>query len=262
MADPVSIVGTVVGVASLAIQVTQILHEYCNGVSGYRNDAEDLLADTEQLKEVLVKLESFLRVDSLRLSQSFTGTSTLYLANARCKVKLTFLLAKLQHHVQGSKVRLAIRGLKWPFNAKEMQDISTELRGYIHTFHYALTLDGCELLLNTSSEVTQTLQTSLHSATITEQIAKDISLILSIVTPPCHATLAIERGVRYLVDEKFLIWLGATDTSVRHQMIKKKRSPSTGQWIFQDNSYKQWEAGALPILWAQGLPGAGKSVLM
>jgi hypothetical protein len=262
MVDPISIAATVVGVAALAIQVTQILQEYCNGVSGHPKDAENLLADTEQLKEVLVQLENFVSTDSLRLPHLFTTTSALYLTNARCMVKLEYLLDELQSHTQPSKARQAIRALKWPFNAKEMQKISAELRGYIQTFHYALTFDGCELLLKTSSEVTQTLQTSLRSATVTEHNAKDISLILSIVTSSCQATPAIQRGVKYLVDEKFLRWLGATDTSVRHQMIKKKRSPNTGHWIFQNNSYKQWEAGALPILWAQGLPGAGKSVLM
>lgn len=262
MADPVSILGTVVGVTSLAIQLTQILHEYCDGVSGHKDDVEYLLTNTEQLKEVLVRLEDFIRKDSLKLSQSFPATSTLYLTNTRCNLRLTSLLAHLQNHVQGSKTRQAITALKWPWKTREMQNISAELRGYTQTFHYALTLDGCELLLKSSSEVTQTLQISLHSATITDQNAINIGLILSTVTPLSEATLAIERGVQKLADENFLKWLGATDPSARHQMIKKKRSPNTGQWIFHHTRYERWEAGALPILWAQGIPGAGKSVLM
>ncbi len=72
MADPVSILGTVVGVASLAIQVTQILHSYCSSVSEFRTDIEGLLIDAKQLSEVLAKLEEFLEGDLTKLSVRFT----------------------------------------------------------------------------------------------------------------------------------------------------------------------------------------------
>lgn len=140
MADPVSVLGTVVGVTSLATQVTQILHGYCNNVSGHKDDAECLMAETEQLKEVLVRFKDFVREDSLKLSQSFPATSTLYLTNTRCELRLTSLLAQLQNHAQGSKARQAMRALKWPFQAKDVRNISAELRGYTQTFHYAMTL--------------------------------------------------------------------------------------------------------------------------
>lgn len=47
MVDPVTIGGTVVGVASLAIKLTQILHDYCQGVSDSRSDVQGLLVDTQ-----------------------------------------------------------------------------------------------------------------------------------------------------------------------------------------------------------------------
>ena len=43
MADPVSIIGTVVGVASLAIQVTETLHNYWMGVSNFQTQVEQIL---------------------------------------------------------------------------------------------------------------------------------------------------------------------------------------------------------------------------
>lgn len=138
-------------------------------------------------------------MDSSIFSQSFTTTSTLYLTNTGCKIRLNFCLAELQNHIQGWKARQPMKALKWPFNEIEIRNISAELRGYTQTFHNALTLDGCQLLLRTSSEVIQTLQTSLHSATITEQNAKNINLVLSIVTPLSETTLAIERGVQKLI---------------------------------------------------------------
>lgn len=262
MTDPVTILGTVAGVASLAIQLTQILHDYCKGVSDSGSDVQGLLADTQQLSQVLTKLEDLVRNDSLKLSQSFTTTSTLYLANVRCEVRLRSLLADLKKHSQGSQARQALKALKWPFKTRETRDISAELHGYTQTFQFALTLDGCEILLKTSGDVSTILQNSLRSATITEESAENIGLILTIVTPLPEVTLAIQEDVKILIDENMLKWLGATDTSAKHQTVKRRRSPNTGQWIFQDKCYKQWENDVSPVLWAQGKPGAGKSTLM
>ncbi len=143
------------------------------------------------------------RIDSLKLSLSFTATLTLYLTKRSCKARFTSSLFELQPRVRESKARLVIRAFKWPFKAKETQNISAKLRGYTRVFHHAMTIHGCELLLKTSSEVNQTLRNSLYSATIAEQNAKNIRLILSIVIALSETTLAIERGVQKLGDESF-----------------------------------------------------------
>lgn len=262
MPDPVTAFGTAVGVASLAIQLTQILHDYCKGVSNFQYTVQGLFADTQQLSLVLKELEHLVKEDSLRLSRSFTTTSTLYVTNARCEARLRSLIAKLEKNSQASPARQLSRALRWPFKAQETRDIAAELHGYIRTFNFALSLDGCKLLLQTSGDVCKILQESLRSTSISEENAKEIRQILSLVTSFSSPTLDIQQGVHKLVDEKFFEWLGARDMSGKHQIIRKKRSPDTGEWIFLDSQYKQWEDGLVPVLWAQGKPGAGKSVLM
>ncbi len=165
-----------------------------------------------------------------------------------------------------------MKALKWPFKAQQTRKISAELRGFSQTFHFALTVDGCQLLLKSSDEVAHILENSLHSAAIAEQSSKNISLILETLSSLPQTALAIEQAVQKLDekasdedDGKFLDWVRSSymiDIGTKHQAIKKSRSPNTGQWIFEDPSYKQWETGSLPVLWAQGKPGAGKSVLM
>lgn len=165
-----------------------------------------------------------------------------------------------------------MKALKWPFKAQETRKISAELRGFSQTFHFALTVDGCQLLLKTSDEVTHTLKSSLHSTAITEQNSKNIILVLETLSSLPQTTRAIEQAVQKLEekakiedDKTILDWLGGpylSNMHNKHQTIKKSRSPNTGQWIFRDLSYKRWKSGALPVLWGQGKPGAGKSVLM
>lgn len=105
MADPVSILGTVVGIASLAIQTTQILREYCQNVSSFHSEMEELLTQTLQLSDALQKLEDFLRNDWTKLSISFTTMSTLYSASIRCEIRLYSLIHTLRKYSQGSKAR-------------------------------------------------------------------------------------------------------------------------------------------------------------
>lgn len=147
MADPVSILGTVVGVASLAIQVTETLQNYWKGVSGFQTHVEHMLGDMQRLNEVLSKLREFLERDKTKLSKAFGTTSTLYSASVSCEVRLKDLIEVLRRELEGSKRRKMVRALRWPFKAEETNKISTEIRSYTQTFQFALTLDGCELLL-------------------------------------------------------------------------------------------------------------------
>ena len=269
MADPVSIIGTVVGVASLAFQVTEILHSYWKGVSNFQDHVEQILSDTQQLSEVLKRLQDFLERDLTKLSKSFTTTSTLYSANIRCELRLSFLMEGLKSELEGSKRRKMLKALRWPFKAEETQIISTELRGYIQTFHFALTIDGSQLLLRTSEEVTHQLQElSLSTATSTQQ-TKDIVSVLKAISSLPQTAYAIQKGVEQLeanakVQEggQTLDWLASDSASAKHQIVRKNRLANTGEWFFSLASYTQWQNGVAPILWGQGRPGVGKSVLM
>ena len=60
-------------------------------------------------------------------------------------------------------------------------------------------------------------------------------------------------------------WLGGTlESNIRqYDHLREKRYPGSCQWLFHHESFASWWAGrAQPsILWVQGQPGAGKSVL-
>ena len=157
MADPVSILGTVVGVASLAIQVTETLQNYWKGASNFQPDVEQMLGDMQRLSEVLGKLREFLERDKTKLSKAFGTTSTLYSASASCEVRLTDLIEVLRRELEGSKRRKIVRALRWPFKGEEANKISSEIRSYTQTFQFALTLDGCELLLQVRHQGTDGL---------------------------------------------------------------------------------------------------------
>ena len=269
MADPVSILGTVVGIASLAIQTTQILREYCQNVSSFHSDMEELLTQTLLLCDVLQKLEEFLKKDQTKLSVSFTTTSTLNSASIRCEIRLKSLIHKLKKYSQGPKAREIIRALQWPFKATETSKLLTDIRGFIQTFHLSLSIDGCQLLLKTSDEVSRVLRDTSHTESLATQNNQDLDSVIKFVSGLSQTTLAINRGVQQLeagaqadYDKRALEWLAGSNTAAKHQAVTRNRLANAGRWIFDDPSYKKWQNSIQPVLLCHGKPGAGKSILM
>ena len=269
MADAVSILGTVVGVASLAIQVSDNLRQYWKKSLGFQSQVERMLEDTQRLSEVLKNLRNFLEQDPTRLSKSFTSTSTLYSASVRCEIRLLALVEALRRELEGSKSRKLLRALKWPFKVEETEAISTELRGYMQTFQFALTIDGCTLLLQSSEEVTNQLRNLNLSAASTQQRSEETLVLLKAIESLPQTAFAIQRGVDQLEaraqdvgKREILDWLGSNTASAKHDEVRKVRLPETGNWIFECDEYVRWKMGDLPVLWCQGKPGAGKSTLL
>ena len=143
MVEPISLVGTVVGVTSLAIQVVQILTDYVSEVTSFNQDVQDILHEVKSLRLVSSELETFLRRDAETGSQSFSATSTLYVTVIRCEDKLKTLFDQLRRESERSRRNSKLRALIWPFKAGDTKRTVTELQGYSSTFNLALSIDGC-----------------------------------------------------------------------------------------------------------------------
>ncbi|XPS93405.1 hypothetical protein M3J09_002762 [Ascochyta lentis] len=59
-------------------------------------------------------------------------------------------------------------------------------------------------------------------------------------------------------------WLGSSPAQARHESATKLRHGTSGQWLFQDIRFQKWfdfEYCTDPVLWLNGIPGAGKTIL-
>ncbi|KAJ7291257.1 ankyrin repeat-containing domain protein [Mycena rebaudengoi] len=61
--------------------------------------------------------------------------------------------------------------------------------------------------------------------------------------------------------EKIIDWLSPANFFLQQADIFSRRQDGTGEWLLEDNRFKQWETGSGGILWGRGAPGAGKTVL-
>ncbi|KAJ7879750.1 hypothetical protein B0H14DRAFT_2566600 [Mycena olivaceomarginata] len=60
---------------------------------------------------------------------------------------------------------------------------------------------------------------------------------------------------------KIIDWLSPLNFFQRQADILKTWQPGTGDWLFADHKFKDWESSSGGILWCRGIPGAGKTVL-
>ncbi|KAG8820239.1 hypothetical protein FRC17_010213 [Serendipita sp. 399] len=98
------------------------------------------------------------------------------------------------------------------------------------------------------------------------------SFILAIAGDNVKMTLSIDKGVKdvsdQLVDMKaseqakeVLQWLKGADPKTNHNAARKKHEPGTGEWLLDSEQFKTWMGEDGKILWLNGIPGAGKTVL-
>ena len=197
---------------------------------------EELLTQTPQSSDVLQKLEDSLKKDRTKLSVSFTTTSTLYSASICCEIRLHSLIHTLRKYSQGSKARQIVRALQWPFKASETSKLLTDIRGYIQTFHLSLSVDGCQVLLKTSDEVSRIPRNTLHTESLAKQNNQDLASVINFVSALPQTTLAINRGVQQLEaraktddDGRALEWLTGSNTAAKNQAVSRNRLANGGQ---------------------------------
>lgn len=62
-------------------------------------------------------------------------------------------------------------------------------------------------------------------------------------------------------EQRILDWLSPTQYSQRHNDVRARRLPGTGQWLLDCEKFQAWLESKTPIFWCIGGPGVGKSVL-
>lgn len=140
--DPLSIVASVAGLVSLSAEASKIIGEYYTSAKNASKDVQDIKTELESLSIILQRLELLLRSDKMgSKSISFDNSSVLNSALISCETIIKEVTAKLQRSNDSSAARMWER-LKWPFSEKEVQKLLETLHAYIHTFQFALTVEG------------------------------------------------------------------------------------------------------------------------
>lgn len=139
--DGLSAAASVIAVIQISAQVFDLCRTYYLNVKDARKDIQRLQNEITSLQDVLVNV-----VDLANAPES-TSLKTLNLVKKddgplnSCRLELTALLTKLDPGESTSKVKLALRSLKWPLQSREIDKALLAIGRYKASFVLALSTD-------------------------------------------------------------------------------------------------------------------------
>ncbi|KIW48394.1 uncharacterized protein PV06_00983 [Exophiala oligosperma] len=283
--DGVSVASGIAGLITLALQVSGAIAVYVTSIKDRSKNIRELHEELLLLSEVLGSLREFLTSERAK-GRSFDNNSVLQKAISDCRDRIERIGEKLKP-LEGGKVSRAIDKLKWPFEQREVNHLIDNLRRYGQTFHFAVTVEGCDLLARTSEDAAKGLQEMLgvsrkiselsaqmglsneEAAKRAAQIQEIIALIPMLtntaldVNELTHAARMAELREQERRTTDILDWLAPVSWLHKHRDLQLRRSKGTGVWFLQNRDYLAWLQAdtAEHDLLCVGGPGAGKSIL-
>lgn len=255
--DPLSLSIGIAGLLPLIASAITTSKEYIDSVRSAKKAIATLVLELEALQYNVANLHDLLKGDlcndgGLRFGQS----SVLLTCSAACEANLRSLCKKLGQEVGGRRSRFL-----WPFTEKEHQKAIQEIRNFSNWMQFALSVDGCRLLSQTSDDVLKLMGQQLEQFKTIQVLQADTLRILDFVNDHKHELQAnTERDRR----REILNWISTSKYYQKHQLIQASRAQNTGAWVLQKDEFLQWRDNASPsnVLLCHGIQGSGKTNLV
>lgn len=235
MADPISVTGSVVGIISLGIQVTQSLVDFYVTCKSRNSDLAHTARKLEKLLDTLESLRQQLNNRNFRpQEQDLLGN--IEGSVEACEESIHELQTRVEKFKDNSGTgiqavaRTATRQLAYPFRQSTLRKLDADIDEI--TSHLSLAL--------------QVLQ------------AKDIDNIQNDIE---DAKILLDLVRADQISSTIRGWLKAPDATVNYNEAYKKKHPGTGLWFVKGSSFSTWLAKPKSFLWLNGFAGCGKSVL-
>ncbi|KAK1982555.1 hypothetical protein LZ30DRAFT_717128 [Colletotrichum cereale] len=235
MSDPLSVTGSVVGIISLGLQVTQSLYNYYAAIDSQDSDVTHTARKLDNLLEILNCLKA--RLDGRKVKVDGThvleGIKSTIEQCEECIQELQDESRKFERTPVGG-IRTAIRAtgrrLAYPFRQSTLQKLDEDIDELVTHLSLALQL--------LQQDVTDRVQDGIEDT---------------------KAVLDLVRASQ--LSSEIQVWLKAPDASIDFNDACKKKHPGTGLWFVKSSSFTSWLEQPRSFLWLKGFAGCGKSVL-
>ncbi|RYP57562.1 hypothetical protein DL770_010640 [Monosporascus sp. CRB-9-2] len=234
-ADPLSVAGSVVGIISLGLQVTQYLFDYYTAVNDLHSNITHTTQKLEQLLGLLEALRHQIdgrkyRADEQHLLKKIESPIQ---QCEECIQELNDEAGKFKQKSAGnvlSAAKVTARRVAYPFRQSTLQKLDEDIDELVGQLSLAL----------------QLLQ------------QKDIGCVQNDIED-VKALLNLVRTSQ--VSSTICEWLKAPDATINFNEASKKKHPGTGLWFVRGPHFTSWLEKPNSFLWLVGFAGCGKSVL-
>jgi hypothetical protein len=294
-----ALAGSVVGVISLGIQVSEGLLRYYHDYTGYGDDVKNLYSKIHGIEATLELLSQALNNRTLASAQISRIVSCL----ADCKTGLQLLskrLEKLKKYDDPQGFRETLKAgrsqLLYPFQKDTLKKLDVIVEDLVHRLDSALAVVQLDITLKTHDRqenahtrlgaiqdsavrienVTSELRnlSVSNAAGIKQALAsqeaghfqnsaqyKNISGKLSQIEKATGATQSLLASLPTPGTEKLRAWLSAPDAYTNHHEARSRHEPGTQQWFLDSPDYFAWVRGDERVLSLIGQAGCCKTVL-
>ena len=235
MTDPLSVAGSVVGVISLGIQVTQSLVDFYNS---YKSQKSDLIHMIKRLEHLL---ETFQCLEKTLSDRKFQADERSLVKNIEtsindCEEWIKEMRDECQKLSKPSSkgiiatVKGAGRQATYPFRQSTLRKFDEEIDAMRDNLSFALDVLQLKDNKRIQDDITETR--TLLDLIKTSQVSSELR-----------------------------DWLNAPDATIDHNAACAKKHPGTGEWLVKSPQFDGWLKEGNSIMWLNGFAGSGKSVL-
>ncbi|KFY41936.1 hypothetical protein V494_02702 [Pseudogymnoascus sp. VKM F-4513 (FW-928)] len=226
--DPLSLTLGIGSLAALVAQTVVAARGYLSGVKNARESIATLVIELEALQSNLSSLQEFLRSDSVK-GQAFERNSVLCSCTSACERKLKVLCEKLSEVGDQRTSRYL-----WPLNEKEHMKTVQELRAFGQRIQFALSVDSCSLLSQTSNDVIKTLEQQVEGFRALQTLENGTAQILDTLR---DQTLLLQDERSAKRRDTILDWVSKLEHDQKHQTVRSPRVEGTGGWLLERREY-------------------------
>lgn len=252
--DPFSLALGIGSLAALVAQTVTVARSYLSSVRNARESITTLVTELEALQSNLFSLQEFLRSDSVK-GLAFERNSVLRSCASACESKLKALCKKLGQVGDNRTSRYL-----WPLNEKEHLKTVQELRDFGQRIQFALSVDSCSLLSQTSNDILKILEQQVEGFRALQALENDTAQILDTIRDQTELFQDDRRAKRR---DTILNWISNLEHDQKHETVRSPRVEGTGGWLLERTEYVQWrdDVPSSNVLWCHGIQGSGKTVL-
>lgn len=251
----------VVGVVSLALQITQTVVQFGLDWKDAPHNVRTFIAELRALQTTLLKMNDHV-LENTEFRTAFEGRSSILLSQLgpaappisetkdmlqQCEEALQNLLAELKKRLNGHRV--GWERMKGAFLSKKTRQSVTDLSRQCQSLNSLATIDMAALGATTHNEVRAT-RTDIKEVRKEQENARQEQL----------------QAQKYQVNQdeirkrqEILSWLTPIDYSDQHNDIVSKRQEGMGQWLLDSDQFQTWVDQPSQTLFCPGIPGAGKT---
>ncbi|MCJ1242962.1 hypothetical protein MMC30_000158 [Trapelia coarctata] len=241
--DPLSITSGIVGLVSLADMVVRRLATYVCEVKDAEANIAALLAETSNVLgilrtlDLLVKHYSDEEVPSIQTHYMYACHSTLD--------RLRLCLEEADPSTERGPLKVLKKKMRWPMSKPSTDGFIQELERHKSTLNLALSADS--------------LATLMQTLTQQKEIGADLKLVLH------ESRRRFDEVEAYIAEQKktmVLKFFEKVSPKRAQRTGLKLLQPGTGTWFLDSEEFVSWTQTGNAKLWVNGIPGAGKTVLL